>query len=230
MRGAPHSDMRIAVVAALLWSATASAQGPSTQAPGASRPAQDPPIRTVSAATLTKVNLDDVPVPCKELAKAADSPSVNQALSARTSLAVCLADQKTKPIVLCDCEQSVREIEAAIQPSLDMLDEVFTMGDAAQQILARSAQGEMLQSFATRMLGTVPPPLDGSPEAVALHDTRIQMLQPLVAPWQQQAQAAFAAVDQLARKNPQLTKNQAVVAAVRTSRQRLSQLDTTAKR
>jgi hypothetical protein len=184
----------------------------------------------VSAARLTKIDLAQVPDPCKELAKAAGSASVNQALSARTSLAVCLADQKTKPLVLCDCEQSVREIEAAIQPSLDMLDEVFALGDAAQQILARTAQGEMLQSLATRMLATVPPPLNPSDEAVALHDTRVQLLQPLIAPWQQQAQAAFAAVDQLAKKNPQLAKNQAVVAAVRTSRQRLSQLDTTAKR
>lgn len=222
--------MRLVVVAALLWSATAAAQAPSTQAPGASPPAQDPPIRSVSAATLTKVDLADIPDACKDLAKAAGSASKNQALSARTSLAVCLADQKTKPLVLCDCEQSVREIEAAIQPSLDMLDEVFALGDAAQQILARSAQGEMLQSLATRMLTTVPPPLNGSEEAIALHDTRVQMLQPLIAPWQQQAQAAFAAVDQLAKKNPQLAKNQAVVAAVRTSRQRLSQLDTTAKR
>lgn len=229
MRGAPHTDMRLYVALALLGSATASAQTPSTQAPGASPPAQDPPIRTVSAATLTKVNLDEVPEPCKELAKAADSASKNQALSARTSLAVCLADQKTKPLVLCDCEQSVREIEAAIQPSLDMLDEVFAMGDASQQILARTAQGEMLQSFATRMLGTVPPPLNPSEEAIALHDTRVQMLQPLIVPWQQQSQAAFNAVDQLARKNPQLAKNQAVVAAVRTSRLRLSQ-QATAKR
>lgn len=222
--------MRLVVVAALLWSATAAAQAPSTQAPGASAPAQDPPIRTVSAATLTKVDLADVPDACKGLAKTGASASVNQALSARTSLAVCLADQKTKPLVLCDCEQSVREIEAAIQPSLDMLDEVFALGDPAQQVLARSAQGEMLQSLATRMLATVPAPVNGSPEAISLHDTRVQLLQPLIAPWQQQAQAAFAAVDQLAKKNPQLAKNQAVVAAVRTSRQRLSQLDTTAKR
>lgn len=222
--------MRLFVVAAVLWSAAAFAQSPGATPPAQPAPAPEQPVRVVSAAILTKLDPAEIPEPCRDLAKLADSPSKNQALSARTSLATCLADQKTKPLVLCDCEQSVRDIEAAMQPSLDMLDEVFALGDPAQQILARHAQGEMLQSFATRMLATVPPPLNSSEQAIALHDTRLAMLSPLVQPWQQQAHAAFSAVDKLARANPQLAKNQAVLAAVRTSRTRLSQIDATAKR
>src|SRR5262245_60977514 len=72
----------------------------------------------------------DVPDACADLAKLAASPSPNQALSAKIALAGCVADQKLKPLVLCDCEQSVQEVDAAAQPSLVILDEVFASGDA----------------------------------------------------------------------------------------------------
>jgi hypothetical protein len=81
----------------------------------------------------------------------------------------------------------------------------------------------MLSGFATRLLQAVPPPLNSSEEAVALRETRLAMLQPLIQPWQARAQAAYTDVDKLARKHPQLAKNAAVVAAVRTSRAKLAQ-------
>ena len=60
-------------------------------------------------------------------------------------------------------------------------------------------------------------------EAVALRDTRLAILQPLVQPWVTRAQAAFTEIDKLARANPQLAKNPAVLAAVRASRAKLAQ-------
>jgi hypothetical protein len=174
---------------------------------------------------------DEIPEACRSFAKLSESPSKAQALSARISLASCLATEKTKPIVLCDCEQSINEVNEALDPSLTMLDDVVAAGDPAMQILARHSQGEILSGFVQRMLATVPPAASAAPEAQALRETRLAMLQPLVQPWQERAQAAYAELDKIARANPQLAKNQAVAAAVRSSRAKLTQAPAaTAKR
>jgi hypothetical protein len=125
--------------------------------------------------------------------------------------------------VLCDCEQSILDVNVAIDPSLALLDEVFVLGDPATKILARHTQGEILSGFAQRMLATVPPPANSTPEAMQLRDTRLDMLQPLIQPWLARAQAAFTELDKIAKANPQLAKNPAVLAAVRASRAKLSQ-------
>jgi hypothetical protein len=153
----------------------------------------------------------------------ADSPRPVQALSARITLAGCLVDQRTKPLVLCDCEQSVQDLASAASQSLALLDDVIAIGDPATKILALQARGDLLQGFATRILATVPAPTDGSEAAMNLHDTRLSLITPLVQPWQQQAHDAYTEVDRLARANPPLAKNVAVVAAVRSARARLAQ-------
>jgi hypothetical protein len=175
---------------------------------------------------LSLVVVEDLPEKCRDLGKLADSPSQNQALSARISLANCVAEQKLADVVLCDCEQSVRDIEAASELSFKLLDEVYQVGDPATKILALQAQGDMLASFATRVLATVPPAVDASESAIALRDMRLSLITPLVTPWQQRARSAYQELERIARANPQLAKNQAVVAAVRTSRTKLSALTT----
>ena len=172
----------------------------------------------------------DLPEACRPLAKLAESTAKSQALSAKISLASCLADARLKPLVLCDCEQSVREIEEALTPSLELLDGVFAAGDPATQILARHTQGELLSNVATRMLATIPPPTNTSESAVALRDTRLDMLLPLIQPWQMRARSAYNDLDKIARANPQLAKNAAVLAAVRSSRAKLTTQSQTATR
>ena len=162
-----------------------------------------------------------MPAACKSLAKDADAPSLNRKLSARISLASCLAEAKLKPLVLCDCQQSVIDINNAAQLPLMLLDEVYAMGDASMKILARQQKGDLLSGFAQRIQATVPAPTNGTPEAIALHDTRVDLLQPMLAPWNTDARAAYSEVDKLARANPKLAKNTAVVAAVRASRAKL---------
>ncbi|HUS27271.1 MAG TPA: hypothetical protein VMZ53_02150 [Kofleriaceae bacterium] len=195
---------------------------PTPEATAAPAPAPTPaPTPAPVASPMTQLTPDAVPEQCKALAKEATGPSINRALSARISLASCLADHKLKPLVLCDCEASVIDINAATQLSIALLDEVFTKGDAAMQILARQAKGDMLSALAQRMQATVPPPVTATPEAIALRDTRLDLLQPMIEPWQTQARAAYSEVDKIAKANPQLSKNAAVVAAVRASRTKL---------
>ncbi|HSD88856.1 MAG TPA: hypothetical protein VLB44_15115, partial [Kofleriaceae bacterium] len=100
------------------------AQSPPTSAPGPDAATDAAPVsaQTAPAAPtplpknalgLTIPPADAIPVTCKSLAKEADALALNRALSARISLASCLANAKLAPIALCDCEQSVRDVEAA---------------------------------------------------------------------------------------------------------------------
>jgi hypothetical protein len=236
--------MRSPLLVAVLWSATAfagpdapppapaqptPAPAPAQPAPPAPPPAQSTPASpTPAVPKLTTLDPDDVPEACRDLAKLSDSASKAQALSARISLASCLVDQKSKPLVLCDCEQSIIDVNAVIEPSLALLDEVFVLGDPTTKILARHTQGEILSSFAQRVLATVPPATNSN--ETSLRETRLAMVQPLIQPWLTRAQAAFTEVDKIARTNPQLAKNPAVLAAVRSSRAKLQIASTTAKR
>lgn len=210
--------MRSPVALLMLWSATAIAD------PAATPPVPPPPPAVPAAPAPSEAPgaVEDVPEACRDFAKLATSQSKNAALSAQISLATCLVDQRSKSLVLCDCEQSVLDVNAVLEPSLLMLDQVYVAGDPATKILARHAQGEMLSSFAARMLATVPPPATNTEAATALRDTRLAMVQPLVQPWQARAQAVFSDLDKIARANPQLAKNAAVVAAVRSGRAKLS--------
>ncbi len=235
--------MRLVGLAVLLASTAALAQSPSPPAasppadapppaPTAPTPAQAEPAPTptptpvpvpVARPSLSPIAVEDLPEACRDLGKLAGSKSPAQAQSARISLASCLVEQKRDTIPLCDCQQSINDIEAAATPSFTLLDEVFAVGDPATKILARQAQADLLHGFGTRMLATVPPPLDSSEAAIALHDTRAQMLAPLVNPWFVRAQSAYSEIDRIARTNPQLAKNRAVFLAVRNAREKLAQ-------
>jgi hypothetical protein len=173
--------------------------------------------------SLSTIVVEELPAACRDLGTLASSLRPAQALSARISLSSCLIDQKLRDLVLCDCEQSINEINAAAAPSFALLEEVFALGDPANKILARQAQGDMLQSFATRVLATVPAPIDSSPSAIALRETRLGLVTPLVNPWFVRARSAYAELDKIARANPQLAKNPAVLMAVRSSRAKLAQ-------
>jgi hypothetical protein len=211
--------MRSAVLLVLL-SGVAWAQAPGDTGPGPSKapaPAPAPP----PGPSLLKLEPESIPDQCKPLAKEAEATSINRALSARISLSSCLADHKLKPIVLCDCEQSVQDINAATTLSLALLDEVYTVGDPSMKILARQAKGDLFLGLVQRMQNTVPPPVNATPEANELRTTRIDMLTPMLVPWQDAAKASFKEVDIIAKANPQLSKNTAVVAAVRAARTKL---------
>jgi hypothetical protein len=238
--------MRSLVLAILLSSSVALAAPPSatppsspgsgppsttpTIEPGQESPAQSAPAPApiATAPVLVRLEADTIPESCATLAKAADSPSMNRALSARISLANCIADITLKTLVPCDCAQSIQEIDSATELSRLLFDEAIAMGDATTQILARHAKGELLANLVTRMIATIPPPPNATPEAVALRDSRMDLLLPLLAPWLAAAQAEDRELDKVARANPQLAKNPAVANAIRASRARLA--GTVAKR
>src|SRR5690349_23422277 len=80
----------------------AGAQAPAAQSP-APQQRMAPPSPLVQ---LAPIDLTKVPEACKPLAKQALGQSMTAALSARVSLASCMADRAIAPLALCDCGES----------------------------------------------------------------------------------------------------------------------------
>lgn len=193
--------------------------------PDSPRPAppDGPPAPAAPAAPrLTPIDPSTVPAPCQPLAKQALAASP-VALSARISLAVCLADRAVAPLSLCDCGESVLAIDTATEPALGLLDEVIDAEDPATQAIAEHAEGELYAGFMARLLATLPAlrPEAPAPE-VALREMRRQTLEAQLAPWHEAATRAFQRAVELSRAHPELADNPAVTAAVRDSQRRLA--------
>lgn len=172
--------------------------------------------------SVTPIDPSAVPEACRALAQRAVAPGP-AALSARISLAVCMADRAVAPLALCDCGESILAVDTAAEPALALLDEVIDVGDPASQVIAEHAEGELHAGFAVRLLATLPALRpDASPAEVALREMRRQTLDAQLAPWRDAATRSFQRVVELARAHPELADHTAVKTAVRDSQERLT--------
>jgi hypothetical protein len=186
-------------------------------APASARPAPAPILQ------LATIDLSAVPDSCKPLANQALAPSLAAALSARISLASCLADKAIASLQLCDCGASIQEIDAAAAPALALLDEAFNVGEPATQVIAAHAKGQLYTGFAVRLVGTLPAVNPGASDAeAALRGMRAQTLEAQLAPWREAAAAAFQRALEIAKAHPELAGNAAVARAVSDSQQKLA--------
>jgi hypothetical protein len=221
----PFNVAAVALAAALAIPTAALADRapapPASQSP-ASPPLASPPSSQPSA-RLAPLEQSAIPEPCRPLAKQAQAPSLAAALSARISLASCMAERAVAPLALCDCGASILAVDTAVAPALAVLDGVIEAGDPAIQVLAEHTRGQLLAGFAARLLATLPTPGPGADNAeITLRDMRKQTLEAQLAPWRDAARAAFQRVVELAGAHPELASNPAVMTAVRDSRQRLA--------
>lgn len=211
--------------------AAAPAQRAVSSRPTASTaPPDRPPAPTASpvsppappAPRLTPVDPSAVPAACQPLAKQALAAGP-AALSARISLAVCMADRAVASLALCDCGESLLAVDTAAEPALALLDEVIDAGDPASQAIAEHAEGELHAGFTVRLLATLPALRpDASPAEATLREMRRQTLDAQLAPWRDAATRSFQRVVELARAHPELAEHTAVRAAVRDSQERLT--------
>jgi hypothetical protein len=226
-------SLTVAVPAALAdlpAAAPAKAQpAPSRAAPpqGAQAPGRPGVAQTLGAqqamVQLAPIDLTVIPEPCKAIAKQALAARLASALSARISLASCMAERAIAPLQLCDCADSVVAIDGAVKPALALLDDVIANGDPAMQMLAEHAVGQLYVGFATRMMATLPQVAAAASESeVALRDMRKQTLEAQLAPWREAALASFEHVVELAKAHPQVARTPAIATAVRDSQQRLA--------
>jgi len=195
-------------------------------APTAPTAATTPTPTVVKPATpavnLTPILLEETPERCHPIAKRASSTNLIAALSARISLASCVADAKFSQLQLIDGQDSITQMDEAAVPSFEMLDEVVAAAtDPVTQVMATHAKAQLLQAMINRMTQTVSSTADATPEAQALRETRRAIMLELLAPWRAKTREFYTAVDELAQANPTIVRNAVAVAALRDSRERL---------
>jgi hypothetical protein len=222
--------MRITVALALMTAAIANAAPQSSAAPPARAP-QQRPAQPSPPVQLAPLDLTRIPEPCKPLAKQAMAQSLAAALSARVSLASCMADRAIAPLALCDCGESVLAIDTAVAPAIAVLDNAIEVGDPAMQVIAEHAEGKLYAGFAARLLTTLPKPGPGAADTeLALRDLRKQTLEAQLAPWREAAMTAFQHVVEIARAHPEVASNASAASAIRDSQQQLAAESRSAER
>jgi len=149
------------------------------------------------------------------------TPPIQPPAPVRVSHAIAMAHEQTRTIAVCDCEESVHQLDDAIAPAIALLDEVIGGDDPAGQVVALHGEGELYTELADRVLAAVPAVPPGSSEdATALHALRVQLVQPLIQPWLDRAREKFAEVGRIATLHPQLAKNATADPAIRDSQRR----------
>jgi hypothetical protein len=160
------------------------------------------------------IDLTNVPEECH--ANAAIPRSATTArpeLAARTSVASCMATAVLRDISLADNDASIRALDEAAQPSLQMYDDVIERGDAELQIVAQHAKADLLLGLQTRMRTTIPS-LGEDGSVLAAAPARRDRLEPRLEAWRTDAGAAFDEIALLLDENPRLHEANPVVAHV----------------
>jgi hypothetical protein len=177
--------------------------------------------RKTPAVNLTPILADELPARCRPIAKQASAANLGVALGARISLANCMASEELAPLQLCDCADSILEMDNAVAPAVALLDEVAHAGDAHTELLAEHARGELYTSMRIRMAKTIPTP-DSTEESLALRDARQALLETQLVPWSETIDAAAERVLAIAKANPALAKHPIAKTAIEASKQRVA--------
>ncbi len=213
MRTWPTSSLLVLVLAS-----TAAAQAPVPEAPRPAAAPLRPETPKVDPGAARGVDIGEVPPRCADLVTRANGGNRTLALPARISLANCLADARVGKLQLIDGAASVLDIDAALAPSLDLLDQVVRTAEPATRIMAHDAKARLLAGATNRVLATVPPLTATTPEAVALRDSRRQLVDAMVTPWRERAMAEHLAIVELAKAQPALATDRTAGRFVKDSR------------
>lgn len=189
---------------------------------GATTPAPVAPRPATPAVNLTPINLTETPERCHPIAKRAGGANLLQTLSARISLASCIADAKFSEMQLIDGQDSITAMDEVAAPSFEMLDEVVAAAtDPVTQVMATHAKAQLLHAMINRMTQTVTTNASATAEAHTLRETRRAIMQELLRPWRERTREIYTAVEEIAKANPTIVKNPVAVAAIRDSREQL---------
>jgi hypothetical protein len=161
---------------------------------------------TAAAETASEINLSVLPDQCRGVAQIPRSAEiVGPVLSARISAVNCAAQDIFSSVPVTDGEASVHALDAASTPLFAALDDVVAHGSPPWKIQALYAKGDLLFGLQTRLRNSIPAiTADTSLDAARAIEQRHRALDPLLAPWQARALAAFAQVADIARENPPL--------------------------
>jgi len=194
-------------ILAVLMLATAAAAAPLL-------PTAAPPLG-IDAAT--------VPAPCTPFLQQAVVPAPVAAMTARISLAQCIAGERLRAHRdLIDAQDSIELVDESVAASVALLDAVIATDVPRLVIEAQHAKGELYAQMIARMLATLPAPAAGAgDDAMQLREQRVAVLATWLQPWRDAAHDAFAGVVTLGKQHPELARDPVVQQAIRDSSQRL---------
>jgi hypothetical protein len=179
-------------------------------APAFAESAAAPAVRT----GLTPVDTTKVPHECLMLAQTPAAALVPGPYYAQwISVAECMWQSRMPTVAVTPDPASLKLLADAAAPSLAMLADVASHGDAAAQILAETALGDLYAGMAIRARDSIQgvAPGEAGDRVIKNADLHAQ-LEPMLAPWLSSAQSAFTLVAQLAGQAPPDVRGMANVA------------------
>jgi len=153
-----------------------------------------------------------LPARCQPLARVPSSARTSAPdMAAHVSVAMCMAEtalagvtpDATGAATGAAIDASVERLDAAIAPSISILDQVIRLGDPYFVLLAQNAEQDLYSGLVVRMRGAD----RGATAADPTLETRLL-------PWESKAHVAAEAVVDLSREHPELAKADAVMANI----------------
>lgn len=146
-----------------------------------------------------------LPPRCQPLAHVPASATIpGPTIAAHVSVANCLAEDAMNALSLSPSAASIAQLNAAVAPSLALLDGVIRTGDPYWELVAQDAKRDLYSSMIVRVRRTLPAD-DASARA---------SLEPRLTAWQASESRAETAMADLGRAHPDLARRDAVVAGI----------------
>ncbi len=145
-----------------------------------------------------------MPARCADLARVPASARIpGPELAAHVSVANCAASAAMNAVAVSPDKASMARFDAAVAPSLELLDNVIRVGDPYWQAIAEDAKRDLYQGLIVRERSS----LQGDLKS---HDD----LEAMLAPWQRDEQSATEAIAALAQHDPMLAQRDPVIATL----------------
>jgi hypothetical protein len=174
------------------------------------------PAVALAAPNLSPIDKSAAPN-CGAVAEIPASAKIDKpAFEAHLSFAQCAGAARLAALTnVADSEEGMKAVQAAIDPSMAMLDEVIKAGDPQYTVIGEALKAQLWVAAAVRMRNSIPPVTPTTVgEPLADHDKRHAALEPKIKPWLDQAAAGFERVKTAAASKPELASNPVVKAAV----------------
>jgi hypothetical protein len=174
------------------------------------------------------IDPNTIPARCRQLAHVPPAAAITTpSLSARVSLATCLAEIRFSEITPRDATALVPALDRAAADSLALLDEVASVDDPAWKLIAEQARGSLLVAMATRVRAAVPRERIDLPEITEAARFEVETA---IAPWLSRADTAFATVMRIADAHPELATDRLIRNLERQARLEQTARNRTARR
>lgn len=167
--------------------------------------------------------IHEVPKACADSGRLANSPRVQLALSARVTLAECMANETLRAQKdLIDSQDSIAALEAGMAKSFELLDQAIATDDPKLVVVAQHAKGAIYAAMTQRMLAAVPPlPPSPTTEQVQLRSSRAAVLATWMQPWRDKQHEAFAAVIATVQQHEKLATDPVLANAIADAKRKL---------